>query len=177
MDLLKLGADLRFKQEVGCSATSSYIPLLAANVCIAQSSGRLSMAALGRNAAALRDKVSYILVALWPSAQACTACDHGDAWQVAGHRARIAADVWDAAAWQALAAEVSSALGPGRPAPELLALYRSVMEQLLAQFPTAVCLPPQSFTKHYYAQHHRQHSAAAGSGKLRQGSMRLSAGR
>ena len=59
--------------------------------------------------------------------------------QVAAHRARIAADAWDAAAWQALAVDVGRAVGPGKPAPELLALYRSVMEQLLAQFPTAVC--------------------------------------
>ena len=59
--------------------------------------------------------------------------------QVAAHRARIAADAWDATAWQALAADVGRAIGPGKPAPELLALYRSVMEQLLAQFPTAVC--------------------------------------
>jgi len=58
--------------------------------------------------------------------------------QVAAHRARLAAGVWDAAAWQALAADVSAAVGPGRPPPDVLALYRSVMEQLLAQFPTAV---------------------------------------
>ncbi|KAK9838494.1 hypothetical protein WJX81_002771 [Elliptochloris bilobata] len=57
--------------------------------------------------------------------------------KVAAHRARIAADVWDAAAWQALAADIGRAVGPGKPAPELLTLYRSAMEQLLAQFPTA----------------------------------------
>lgn len=96
---------------------------------------------------------------------------------MAAHRARLAAGVWDAAAWQALAADVSAAVGPGRPPPDVLALYRSVMEQLLAQFPTAVCLPPQSYPGHYYAQRHKQHSAAVGSGKLRQGSKRLSAGR
>lgn len=108
------------------------------------------MAAMGRgpaSLAALQDKVGLCSTALNGSLP--NKCDRLDtrrkgdirAWnrQVAAHRARIAADAWDAVAWQALAIDVGRAIGPGKPAPELLALYRSVMEQLLAQFPTAVC--------------------------------------
>jgi hypothetical protein len=60
--------------------------------------------------------------------------------QLAGFRARVAADHYDVATWEAMVAEVEAA-AHGVPTPAVFAERKAVYEALLAQFPTAVCTP------------------------------------